>query len=274
MKNNKYKILVLSDLKDSASTTLISTVSLANMIGGRIDFFHVKKPTDIVERDNQLSAIRSINEKHTVTKNKIQSIIDPITKEYGIDINYKFSFGNVKSEIEKYIKKSQPDIIVLGKRKSNLFKLVGDSITYFVLKNYNGVIMIAANTNALEPNRELSLGVLNGKEQTFNVAFAEDLMGYSQKPLKSFKIINNTTFSNETATISNNKTVEYAFEQGDNAFKNLSKYLIISNTNLLYVDRTERFTNDNKSIIDSDIQNVMDHLNVSLLFGNSQTILK
>ena len=32
------------------------------MIDGEVDFFCVKKPTDIVEKESQLSAIRTINE--------------------------------------------------------------------------------------------------------------------------------------------------------------------------------------------------------------------
>ena len=39
MENNKYKILVLSDLKDTASTTLKSTIGLAKMIDADIHCF-------------------------------------------------------------------------------------------------------------------------------------------------------------------------------------------------------------------------------------------
>src|SRR5690606_11069382 len=181
MKNeiNPYKILVLSDLKDSTDTTLKSTVSLAKMINGNINLFHVKKPTQIVDRENQLTAKRNINEKHTATHNKIKNIITPISSEFGIDINYDFSFGNVKNEIANYIKEQKPDIIVLGKRKPSRFKLLGDSITHFVLKNFNGVVMITSDVNALEPNSGVSLGVLNGVNENFNLAFADDLIGSS-----------------------------------------------------------------------------------------------
>ena len=75
MKNNKYKILVLSDLKKSTSATLKTAVSLAKMIDGEIEFFHVKKPIDIVEKENQLSAIRTINENHTLIRKKIEKLL-------------------------------------------------------------------------------------------------------------------------------------------------------------------------------------------------------
>lgn len=270
MKNNKYKIVVLSDLKDSAGITLKSTVSLAKMINGDIEFFHVKKPTEIIERENQLSAIRDINEKHLYIEKKIQNMIAPISKEYDIKINYKFTFGNVKNEIDNYILESQPDIIVLGKRKPKTFNLLGDGITQFVLERYNGVVMIAADENAIEPNKELSLGVLNGVEETFNIAFAEELMGHSQKPLKSFKILKDENISNEIPSVSNTNTVEYVFEQGDNAIENLSKYLSKSNVNLLFVDRINNDANNNNNLMKSDLQSVMDSLNVSLFLGGGK----
>ncbi len=129
MIKNNYKILVLSDLKSSSKSTINSAVSLAKMIGGTVDLFHVKTPSEVVLRENQLSAIRSINEQHHKIRNKINELITPITEENEIPINYKFEIGNVKNEIGKYIKETQPDIIVLGKRKPKQLNFIGDSIT-------------------------------------------------------------------------------------------------------------------------------------------------
>ena len=53
-----------------------------------------------------------------------------------------FAIGNVKSELESYKKEQQPDIIVLGKRKNNTDKLIGDSITKFLLNTFNDVVII------------------------------------------------------------------------------------------------------------------------------------
>lgn len=265
MKNNNYKILVLSDLKDLTETTLKSTVSLAKMINGQIEFLHVEKPTAIVNRENQLSAMREINEKYNIIDKQIQSIVTPISKNYSININYSFSFGNVKTEIEKCINATQPDIIVIGKRKPKPFNLFGDSITQFILEKHKGAIMISADTNPLEPDEELSLGVLNGGEKTLNIAFSEKLISYSQKPLKSFKIIKNSDISNKVRSLNNNKTVEYAFEHSDNAINNLNKYIHINKINLLFVDRL--YKKGNKKTKKANLQNVMDNLNTSLFIG-------
>jgi len=255
IKTHKYKILVLSDLSSSSRMVLKSTVSLAKMINGNIKLFHVKKPIEIVEKDNQLSAMRIINQEQNVTGNKIQNLIAPISKDYGVNIDSAFSFGNVKHEIDEYIKKQQPDIIVLGKRKSKAFNLIGDNITDFVLKKHNGVIMIAADKNAIVPNEELSLGVLNGLERSFNMDFADDLMRHTQKPLKSFKIVKNSNTSEGIKNPSDKKIIEYVFEQGDNVIKNLSNYISKNNINLFCLDRGKKNANEN----------IINKLNVSLL---------
>lgn len=237
MKKNNYKILVLSDLKGDTESTLKSTISLAKMIDGDINFFHVKSATDIVEKENQLSAIRSINSEFKTINKKIQNLITPISKEYGVNINSKFSFGNVKSEIEKHMKELQPDIIVLSKKNSNPFNFIGDHVTEFVLKTHSGAIMIASDKNGLEPNKEIALGILNDLKLSSNLEFADDLIGNSQKPLKSFNIVDNSTIKKESQTSSDGKTVAYVFEKNDNSIKNVSNYVSKNNINLLCINR-------------------------------------
>ena len=107
MKKRTYKILVLSDLNDSTKTVLKSSVSLANMIHGEIHFFHVKKPIEVVKSESQLSAIRTINQEHLSIEKKIKSAIQFFTKDYNVDINYRFSIGNVKTEIANQITKTR-----------------------------------------------------------------------------------------------------------------------------------------------------------------------
>ncbi|MEC3906060.1 universal stress protein [Tamlana sp. 2201CG12-4] len=258
MKTNRYKILVLSDLKSATNTTLKSAVSLAKKINGDIEFFHVKKPSDIVEQDNQLSAMRTINKDFNATDKKIKSMISSISKDYKVNINYTFAAGNIKYEIGKIIKEYQPDIVVLGKRKSKPFNLIGDSITKYVLKTHKGGIMIAADNNVLEPDQEISLATLNDAEQSHKFQYVKDLMNQNQKPLKVFKIASKTNPS-DTSSNKDINTIEYVFEHSDNTFKGISKYLNISEVNLLCIDKGK---NDFKY---SKIKAVLDHLNVSLL---------
>lgn len=268
MKNNitKYNILVLSDLKESTSTTLKSTVSLAKMIHGSIQFFHVKKPSELVEEDNQLSAMRTINKGHFAIEKEIQNLITPISKDYGVNIDYSFTYGNVKDEMRKYIKLNKPDIIVLGKRKSKPLGFIGYGITNFILKEHDGVIMLTDNDNVLEPNKEISLGVLNGVQESFNLEFIEDLMNHTKEPLKSFKIGKDySDTSSKTNKHIDKKIIEYVFEASDNTTDNLSNYISKNNINLLCVNREKKNTVKNENTSASDIKTFMGKLNVSFL---------
>ncbi|WP_298756153.1 universal stress protein [uncultured Psychroserpens sp.] len=266
MKTNKYKILVLSDMKDTASKTIKSSISLSKMIDGDIHFFHVKKPTEIVEKESQLSAMRTINKAYVSISSDIQNLIEPIAKDYSTNITYNHTFGNVKNEILDCIKKQRPDIIVLGRRKSKPINLLGDKITDFIIKNYNGAIMIASEEDVLEPEKELSLGLLDDANTTFNLEFIDALFKHTQKPLKSFRTVKNPVASNEEKPLNTPDTVELVFDHGNNSIKSLSNYLAKSDVNLLCLNRGSSDVKNNKSIIKDVISNV----NVSLLISEEQ----
>lgn len=271
MKNKlKQKILVLSDLKKSSSTTLKGAVALAKMIHADIDFLYVKKPTEIIEKENQLSANRIINQEYKDIEKKIQNLVNPISKEYGVTIKYSFSFGNLKNEIGKYIDVNQPDIIVLGKRKSKALHFIGDQITDLVIKKHNGMILITNEHNALEPNKELSLGVLNGTDNASDFELVNHLIDHSQKPFKSFKIVKNSNEINGRPIQSNAKMVEYIFEQNENSISNLSNYLSKNNINVLCVDREKKESKNGLYSINTNIKDIISKLNVSLLITGEQ----
>ena len=254
MKNNKYKILLLSDLKKTTDLDLKSTVSLAKMVGGEITLFHIKRPTEIVDRDNQLSTMRSINEKHLITDKQIESIVRPVSQEFDMPIDYKLTFGNLKHEIESYIQEHKPDIIVLGKRKAKKLNFIGDNITEFVLKIHKGPVMITTGQDALQPNKEVALGVLNTIDKTLDINGIEELISKTKVPIKTFHIVNaahsNTTVD-ATAEIN---TFEYVFEESDKALESVSKYVSKNKINLMCLDKNNKTKRD-----------IINKLNVSLL---------
>lgn len=263
--NNKYKILVLSDLKGNTTSTLRSSANLAKMIGGDVEFFHVKSPTEIVENDNQLAANRAVNLEFTSTNKKIKNMMNMFSKDYGAEtnINFKFTFGNVKNEIEKRIDEVQPDIIVLGKKKVKPLKFIGDNITQFILKKHQGSVMIVSDKNGLDSTEEISLGILNGNKQSFNMDFAKSLLEKVKGPLNSFNIVKGTESVEKVEVPTDQKVVEYVFDENDNSIKNLSHYLLKNNINLLCINRESK-----KRIGKSNIDQAIGKLNVSLLVAN------
>ncbi len=235
MTNKNYKILVLADLKKKTDTILKNTAGLAKMIGGEIAFLHVKQPLVVVKQDNQLSAVRSINNAYTTTKKQIKQLVKPVEEEFGLHIDTAFKIGNVKEEINRQIQELCPDIVVLGQRKSMPIKFLGDGITKHVMSSFDGLVMIASHEQVISSNNELSLGVVNGAKDFKNMDFMEKLMQQSSQPLKSFKIANRENRENQQEQ-ADLKMVEYVFEPQDSAINNMATYLSRTNVDLLYLD--------------------------------------
>jgi nucleotide-binding universal stress UspA family protein len=250
----KYKILVLTDLNKNANKTLKSCVSISKIVNADIDFLYIKKPTEVVEKENQLAAMRAINKDYLSTDKKIKDLINPISENYNVKINHTFTTGNVKTEIEKYIDQNKPDIIVLGKRKSRILNFIGDNITQIVLNKHSGTVVITDFNKVLEPNNELSIGLFNTAITSDEII--EKIIGSTEKPLTSFKIVESLTTSKEEQSL-NKKTVEYAFKKGDNVIENVSNYLSKTNINLLCVNRARNISDSTKISI-TDMINSLD----------------
>lgn len=264
MKTKIYKIAVFSDLNNGADTALKSAIGLSKMINASIDFFYVKEASRIVASENQLSAMRSINEEYTLTKKQIEDLVNPISNKYNVPVAYSFSFGNVKNEIEKYIAENMPEIIVLGKRKSKKL-LGGDRITEFVLNTFKGKIIIAADGNLLNSEHQVSLGLLNETEQLGNDELVSSLLKQSKQPLKNFKVVSDSASVSETGISNSLKSVAYVFERNDQVYEKLTKYISKSNINLLFIGRNGENTMDKENFIKTAIPEVMNKTDVSIL---------
>lgn len=250
----KCKILVLSDIDSSTEKIIKNGINLAKIVDGEINFFCVKKATDIVEKESQLSAMRTINEKFLEVDNKIKKIIKEQSKNENIKIDYKISFGNLKNEISNQIKVTNPDIIVLGKSKSKVLSFIGDNIIDHVLKEYSGTVMVTSDNNLLEANSEISLGLLDNIN-TFSNKYAETIVSYSDKFLTSF-CINDDKLESKNINDTSKKIVEFVFEKGDNVIKNISNYLSKSKVNVLFINREKQKLNSVKPNIKSIIKNL------------------
>ena len=269
MKKRK-KILVLSGLKKELDSTIKSAVGIAKIIDAEVDFLYVKKPTEIVDKESQLSAIRTINREQIEMDKKMKALINPYTVKYKMDIKHKFTFGNVKKEIKNYIDKTKPDVVVLGKRKSNPFKLGGDKITDFVLSVFQGPVLIAPRSKILEPQNELSIGILNSNSESSSKEGLSNFVDQKDFDLKSFRIIEKQSNVNKKAFFENNST-EYVFEKNDNTVSKLTDYLVKSNVSLLYMNRRDK---DSKlaGLKTLPLKEIIDKVNVPILLANESYI--
>ena len=260
----KYKIVVLTNLKDDNLNGLLkSAVKLAQIIDGQIKVFNVQKPSEVVKKENQLSAVKSIYSKRISTDKKMQGLIEPVSKQYGITINYSSSIGNVKSEIFKCIESNDPDIIILGKRNSGTLKLIGDGITEYILNTFKGDVVIIPNKNILYPEEDISLGTLNAPKIFSNLKFSKQLLEQTKDPVKAFRFEINNQISKEPTTYKENKTIEYIFEHNENALEKLPNYVSKNNINLLLL-KNKKSTKDT-NIKQLSLNNLINRLNVPLM---------
>ena len=260
MKTRKSKILILSGLKQDFEATVKSASNLAKMIDAEVDFFHVKKPSEIIKKENQLSAIRTINREQVKLEKELNSLLDPLKAKYAIDIKTKFTFGNVKAEIEKHINKTKPDVLVLGKRKTKLLNLPDDRVIEFVLNKFSIPVLIASNQNSIESLDNLTIGVLNSSENLDSQAVLNKLVRQSKNPLKSFRVIDK---GESLTNKKNDNTVEYIFDKNDNTVNSISNYLVKSNVNLLYLNKAKDLSTKIVSL-----REIINKVNVPMLIAN------
>ena len=178
MKNNKYKILVLSDLKDKSNQVLSYAAKLSNEIDASLEFFYAKSAAEISQIENPFLVISTIRDTCNKIDREVKHLVTPISKENNTKIKTTFAFGNVKNEIKNFIKTSQPDMIILGERKQRRFNFLGDNITQLVHKNFEGVVFVATEKNVLDSKGNVSLDNLGLKNniENYNMKKKNDIM--------------------------------------------------------------------------------------------------
>ena len=112
-------------------------------------------------------------------------------------------------------------------------KFYGDNITDFILKKFDGSVLIASDKKALDPNEPLSLGLLDDISDAPIMELEEALMENTNSPLKAFRIGKVSDSKNSTTS---RKAVEFVFEDNDDSVKNLSNYLTKSQINLAFLN--------------------------------------
>ena len=264
MRNSKSScvISVFTDLGKSTETVIETALSIAKVTGGSMDIFHVKKCSKIVHSDNQLSASRSINNEYVKTEKKIEELITKYSTKYNVAISYSFSFGNIKNNIEVYLEKNNPDILVIGKQSSAPIRFLGNGVTDLVLKRYKGELIIADEENKLVPDALINMGFLNKLQPFKNFEFFTQITKNVIEPIKTFQFTDKVNHDKKAIEFfKNKKMVEFIFEKSSNVVNNLSKYLQKNNINLLCLSRTKSELTGKEL----DVSDVLNKLNISLL---------
>ncbi len=257
----KYRLLVLMDLSQESYTALRNAVSLSKVIDAGIDIFQVKAPKDIVKYENQISAMRSIYEERYATKKKLKDLVSLILEEENIPIIYNFAFGNVKNEIKEHIEKTNPDIVVLGRRDQKLVNFLGDGVTRFLLNNHSGALLIAGEEMKFKSLDEISIGFFSDNLEDSAIEIPKILSEQTKKPIKFFSVHKNSenTLNKEVLAqlnISNTipKAIDYEFEEGNNAIDGLSSYISKNKIELLFAGRRKKKNSFMEQLTESNIR--------------------
>ncbi|MBO0323208.1 universal stress protein [Muricauda sp. CAU 1633] len=236
--SSKYRISVLLDLSKSSELVLTNAVQLAKTLNGSVEVFHVKPAADIVKRESQLSAIRTIYKDNRDTRSKMQDLIQSMEKEEGISLSYKLEYGNVKNRVRDYLSQQKPDILVLGKRRPGFF---GESITDFVINETNINVLITGKDDKFHTFTDINLGVFGSGLRENGLDIIKDLKRDSEKPVRLFNIKGKIT-QGEHEVSPWHKTVSYVFSEGSNALDGLVSYVSHTNTQLLCVPKSQSKT--------------------------------
>ncbi|AXG68119.1 universal stress protein family protein [Kordia sp. SMS9] len=274
MNTSKYKLLVLTDLSKASNIALENAVNLSKIIGGSIDVFHVLKPSNVAEYENQHATIRSIDEARIRSKSKLKSIAKSIAKKYNVSIRTRCVLGNLKDETQTHITQTQPDIIVLGKRKPKFVDFFGDSFTKFIINSFEGSVLISGKDKALSSAEISSLGMLNTTADELPLEMANDLRKHLKNPIKRFYV-----YTDGVAAKSSEKTAEnvvtFEFQNGSNTMNHIAKYVAKNNIELLCINPHNTNKNSRRlRSLTSNIKEAIHKINVPILIVNHKSTIQ
>ena len=263
---NRNKILVLIGLTENSVNVLKNALKMAEIIGGKLEIFHVCKPTSLVEKDNSLSAFSTIKDHYLIIENKIQTMISSALQDNQIAINHVFAFGHIKNEIKNHLESTKPDIVVMGKRKSRTPDFLGDKIIPFVFKNFKNDIMIVDDNNVLEAKTKLSLGLLNMVTLESNLKYYDTLVSNIKGPIRTFKVADSNNKKTDSGMAKEGNIISYEFEKNDQTLKTVSNYVDINKVNLLLLKRKSKVSPKNDDISFSGLNSLTQSFKVPVLF--------
>ncbi len=234
--NQKYHILVLTDLSNAPETAIRNAAQLAKAVNGSVETFHVKSPAKLVTQINQFAAERAIHEDYYKTKSNLKQIVNKIEKEEGIRIRYEVAYGNVKTEIKQKLDQVQPEIVLLGKRKAKLIDFLRRGVTKFLLDECDANILITGEDHKLHSYTDISLGVFGQSLQKEGIEIINDLKEQNNNPIRYFSIRSKKN-AEEATSRNDQEMISYVFSEGSNALDGLASYVSKTNTQLLCIPR-------------------------------------
>lgn len=156
--------ILLTDFSETADIALKYAISLTKISHGNLQLFHVIRPDLVTRSDNPILALQTINSYHEQIETKLQSIVRSIEAE-GVSATYHFSIGNVNGEIARHLRLSEPDLVVIGKKKIRNRILGLGGTTNYLINKYTGSLLIASQKGEFRSDSTICVA---GKMNTLN----------------------------------------------------------------------------------------------------------
>tara|TARA_R110002051_G_scaffold309037_3_gene381415 strand:- start:2689 stop:3477 length:789 start_codon:yes stop_codon:yes gene_type:complete len=238
MKTNSTSnnILVLTDFSEASNIALRNAAKMVKLINGNIYVYHAHNIELPSVEQNQLTFNGRLREINRQTFVKAKEIISSIEKEQGINIEFTMDHGNIKNCISKKVREINPDLVILGRRKSKFLDFLGDKVTQFVIDHCDTSVLISGGNHELHSFSNLSLGFFGDTIEKSEFQIIEHLQE-SPRSIKYFGIRSRMP-SAETTDAEQKTTTSYVFSQdGSKAIDALTSYVARTNTELFCIPK-------------------------------------
>ena len=228
----KPMVLVLLDLEQSPAELLESAAVITKKVDGRLQALHIRMPIEAIEQANQFSAKKEFYAHYQNTKEQLEPIIEKVSIKEELPIDYSLIYGHVGNQIAEAIHQKQPDIVVLGKRKTKLGGLLGDRVTKTVLNTAPKSIYIV-NTSAILNNFEgIAVGIL---EDTSSIKddMLEAIVEKQNNKINFFGIGK----SDKKTMDKNPEDSHYIFPENNASVSNMASYIKKTKTQLFCISK-------------------------------------
>lgn len=133
------KILLLTNLEPESAFLMKMAIGMSNEKGSKLSILHVKTPLSVVNMENQLTAKRAIYDDHRTTLKKLEELLSPIPLHRNVTLEVRY--GHLKSTVKEYAKEYDPDIIIVGSKKTKRLAFMGDGLVNWLTKRFKNIIV-------------------------------------------------------------------------------------------------------------------------------------
>lgn len=227
-------ILVLTDFSEASIIALRNAAKLVKLTNGNIHAYYVETVKPFAQEQNPLTLNGNLRDNHKKILAKAKRIIAAIEEEEGVAFSFTMDLGNIKNCILDQVKETQPDLIILGKRKSKFLDFIGDKVTQFVIDNCDTSVLICSSNRELHSFSDLSVGFYGETIEKSDFQIIDHLK-QSTRSVRYFGVRSKmASLENNNASPKNANS--YIFPQGGiKGIEALTSYVVRTDTQLFCI---------------------------------------